>query len=55
MKKRRNKAVQHDIRIAPFVAIFIFVVLGAVGISLGEPVRVLQQASQICLSCIGIG
>jgi hypothetical protein len=43
------------IRVAPFVSILIFLIMGAVGISLGEPSRVLEQAKQICLSCIGIG
>ena len=51
MKLRKHK----DIRIAPFVALFIFLLLGIIGISLGEPSRVLEQATQICLSCIGIG
>lgn len=46
---------QLEIRRAPFVAILIFVILGIIGISLNEPSRVLQQATQICLSCIGIG
>ena len=55
MKKQNDKAAKHTIQRAPFVAIFIFLVLGAIGISLGEPARVLQQATQICLSCIGIG
>ena len=53
MKKKKIKVAQ--IRKAPLIAIFIFLVLGAVGISLGEPSRVLEQATQICLSCIGIG
>ena len=53
MKKRKSQEVK--IRKAPFVAIFIFLVLGAVGITFGEPSRVLEQATQICLSCIGIG
>ncbi len=53
MKKKKNQAAK--IRRAPFVAIFIFLVLGAVGISLGEPSRVFEQATRICLSCIGIG
>ncbi len=53
--KRKKKSQASKIRKAPFVAIFIFLVLGAVGISLGEPSRVLEQATQICLSCIGIG
>ena len=55
MNKKNSKAVKQKIRIAPFVIISIFLILGAVGISLGEPSRVLQQATQICLSCIGIG
>lgn len=55
MGKKINKHVKSNIRIAPFVAIFFFLLLGVIGISLGEPSRVLEQASQICLSCIGIG
>jgi hypothetical protein len=55
MKKQTDNAAKRKIQIAPFVAIFIFLVLGYIGISLGEPARVLQQATQICLSCIGIG
>jgi hypothetical protein len=55
MKKEKTNTTKQKIQIAPFVAIFIFLVLGAIGISLGEPTRVLQQATQICLSCIGIG
>ncbi len=39
----------------PFVVILTFLIMGIIGISLGEPVRVLNQATQICLSCIGIG
>ena len=55
MKKQNYKETNRKIQTAPFVAIFIFLVLGALGISLGEPTRVLQQATQICLACIGIG
>ncbi len=55
MMKKKKKLQTAKIRKAPFIAIFIFLVLGAVGISLGEPSRVLEQATQICLSCIGIG
>ena len=54
MTKKKNSQTP-KIRKAPFVVIFVFLVLGAVGISLGEPSRVLEQAKQICLSCIGIG
>ena len=52
--KKRSKTAQ-KIRVAPFIAILLFLILGAVGISVGEPGRVLEQATQICLSCIGIG
>ena len=52
-KKKKNS--RKDIRIAPFVALFVFLVLGVIGISLGEPSRVLELAKSICLSCIGIG
>jgi hypothetical protein len=50
-----RKHTKVKIRKAPFIIIFIFLVLGAIGISLGEPSRVLEQAKQICLPCIGIG
>ena len=55
MDKRKGKIAQRKIRRAPFVAILIFLILGVIGISLGEPSRVLEQATQICLPCIGIG
>ena len=55
MMKKKIQPQAAKIRVAPFVAIFMFLVLGAVGISLGEPSRVLEQATQICLSCIGLG
>ena len=44
-----------SIRIAPFVTILIFLVMGMIGIMTGEVGRVLEQAVQVCLSCIGIG
>ena len=40
---------------APFVTIALFLALAMIGISLNEPSRVLEQAWQVCLSCIGIG
>lgn len=55
MSKTKDKIVQRKIRRAPFIVILIFLILGAIGISLGEPSRVLEQATQICLPCIGIG
>lgn len=42
-------------RKAPFALIAIFLLLWMVGITLGEPSRVLEQAKSICLECIGIG
>lgn len=55
MNSKKHNVSKQKIRIAPFIAIFIFLILGAIGISAGEPSRVLEQATQICLSCIGIG
>lgn len=42
-------------RKAPFILIGIFLLLFIIGIALDEPLRVLEQAKSICLSCIGIG
>ncbi len=42
-------------RKAPFILIGIFVLLFIIGITVDEPLRVLEQARAICLSCIGIG
>ena len=43
------------VRKAPFITIAIFLTMAMIGISLNEPGRVLEQAWQVCLSCIGIG
>ena len=43
------------VRIAPFVIILFFLIIGIFGIMTGEVGRVLEQAVQVCLSCIGIG
>ena len=48
--KRKFKA-----RKAPFILIGFFLLLFLIGIAVGEPLRVLEQAKSICLSCIGIG
>ena len=53
MEKKQPQ--DQKIRIVPFVVIIVFIILGIVGISLEEPARVLDQAKQICLACIGIG
>jgi hypothetical protein len=55
MMHKKNNPLKQNIRPAPFVVIFIFLVLGIIGITLEEPSRVLEQATQICLPCIGIG
>ena len=55
MTVSREKSKKRKIRVVPFIAILVFLILGALGISVDEPARVLQQATQICLSCIGIG
>ena len=52
--KREEKNTK-GIRIAPFVTILVFLGMGMVGIMAGEVRRVLEQAVQVCLSCIGIG
>ena len=43
------------LRKTPFVLLGFFLLLWLVGVSLGEPTRVLEQAKSICLECIGIG
>jgi len=50
---RENKSKR--VGIAPFITILIFLIMGIVGIMTGEVNRVLEQAVQVCLSCIGIG
>jgi hypothetical protein len=56
MKNMEEKQVtKHKIKLVPFGVIIIFLILGVIGISLDEPSRVLNQATQICLSCIGLG
>jgi len=46
---------KRPIRKAPFVVISIFLIFWMIGVATGEPARVLEQAIQVCLSCIGIG
>lgn len=52
--KKMAKNMKH-IRTAPFVIILVFLGMGMVGIMTGEVRRVIEQAVQVCLSCIGIG
>ena len=51
---RKNHNV-NKIRKAPFIVILVFLVIGTIGVATGEAGRVLEQALQVCLSCIGIG
>ncbi|MEN8136775.1 MAG: CD1871A family CXXC motif-containing protein [Thermodesulfobacteriota bacterium] len=51
--KKRN--TWHKVRRGPFIVITSFLVIWFIGIASGEPVRVLEQAVRVCLSCIGIG
>ncbi len=50
-----NRKASQRVRIAPFVTILVFLIIGIMGIMTGEVKRVLEQAVQVCLSCIGIG
>ena len=43
------------VHVAPFIIIMFFLIMGILGIMTGEVSRVLEQAVQVCLSCIGIG
>ncbi|MFO7606629.1 MAG: CD1871A family CXXC motif-containing protein [Desulfurivibrionaceae bacterium] len=52
VKKRKNR---NRVRKEPFIVIAFFLFIWFIGISSDEPVRVLEQAVRICLSCIGIG
>jgi hypothetical protein len=47
--------MKEEIQKTPFILIIFFLILWIIGITLGEPVRVLEQAKSICLECIGIG
>jgi hypothetical protein len=50
-----GKKTQKQVRVAPFITILFFLIVGIVGLMTGEAGRVLAQAIQVCLSCIGIG
>jgi len=51
----REKRRKHKVRKGPFIVLSISLLLSFIGIALEEPGRVLEQAVQVCLSCIGIG
>ena len=52
---KKKQVAEQKIKITPFAVIIIFLILAVIGFSLDEPSRVLNQATQVCLSCIGIG
>ncbi|MDF1615395.1 CD1871A family CXXC motif-containing protein [Desulfurivibrio dismutans] len=54
-KPSRSSKTKVEVRRTPFVVILVFTLLGIIGIATGEPRRVLEQAVQVCLSCIGVG
>jgi hypothetical protein len=50
-----NEKTPKRVRLAPFITILFFLIMGILGVMTGEAGRVLEQAVQVCLSCIGIG
>lgn len=51
-----KKQIQHPPALKRSLLIgSIFLILFSIGVAVDEPGRVLEQAWQICLSCIGIG
>jgi hypothetical protein len=50
----RSARKKSTLRKSPLVVIAAFLLLWLIGVATGEPARVLEQARQVCLSCIGI-
>jgi hypothetical protein len=55
MKDCKKCSSKQPVRKAPFIVLAFFLAMWLVGVATGEPSRVLEQAWQVCLSCIGIG
>ena len=55
VESRDKKCSTTRVRKRPYVLMFFFLLLLILGINLGEVPEVLQNAVNICLSCIGIG
>jgi hypothetical protein len=51
----KKKKMHYPVNKGPFIVISFFLIIWFIGIAAGEPVRVVEQAIRICLSCIGIG
>ncbi len=50
-----GEIMKGKLRKTPLVLLGLFLLLWLIGLSLGEPTRVLEQAKSICLECVGIG
>jgi membrane protein required for beta-lactamase induction len=50
----RDSHKKTPLRKAPLMVILAFLLLWLLGVATGEPARVMEQALQVCLSCIGI-
>jgi len=53
MSIHRKRSV--PVRKAPLAVISLFLLMAMAGIAVNEPGRVMEQAWQVCLNCIGIG
>ena len=55
MPSKKKNTPKYPLRKAPYFVLSFFLLLWLAGVISGETERVLEQALQICLSCIGIG
>lgn len=55
MNRKASRKRSYTIRKGPIATLSFFIFIWLLGMNSGEPARVLEQAVQICLSCIGIG
>jgi hypothetical protein len=53
MKQRKKR--REPIRHTPFIIMLFFLLLVIAGVAVNETDMVLEQATKVCLSCIGIG
>ncbi len=51
----KQKTRRGSVRMTPLFILLFFLLCWLVGLTTGEPGRVLEQAKSICLECIGIG
>ena len=50
-RKKRREPINHT----PFIIMLFFLLLVIAGVAVNETDMVLEQATKVCLSCIGIG